>query len=67
MEKSIIGTFYEYNEVESKKKGKRHAVEKDSDFEDAACAKKNKKGNKREDNMLVAYKPEGKAKVVEVK
>ncbi|GKC08762.1 hypothetical protein Tco_1000372 [Tanacetum coccineum] len=61
-----VGTFDKYNEVESKKKGKRPAVEKDSDSEDAVCAKKKRKGNKHEDNMLVAYKPEAEAKVVEL-
>ncbi|GJY81144.1 hypothetical protein Tco_0493895, partial [Tanacetum coccineum] len=46
--------------------GKRVAVEKDYDSEDAMCAKKKRKGNKPEDNMMVAYKPE-EAKVVDVK
>ncbi|GJT69536.1 hypothetical protein Tco_1028822 [Tanacetum coccineum] len=58
----MIGTFDKYNEVESKKKGKRPAIEKDSDSEDAVCAKKKRKGNKLKDNMIVAYQPEVKAK-----
>ncbi|GJU22507.1 hypothetical protein Tco_1155849 [Tanacetum coccineum] len=40
-------------------------VEKNYDSEDAMCAKKKRKGNKQENNMMVAYKAE--AKVVEVK
>ncbi|GJV74862.1 hypothetical protein Tco_1506446 [Tanacetum coccineum] len=67
MEKSIIGTFDKYNRVESKKKGKRPVVEKNYDSEDAVCAKRKIKGNKQEDNMMVAYKAEAEAKVVEVK
>ncbi|GKB58830.1 hypothetical protein Tco_0915016 [Tanacetum coccineum] len=59
-----VGTFDKYNRVESKKKGKRLAVEKNSDSEDAVCAKKKRKGNKQ-DNMMVPYKAEAKAKVVE--
>ncbi|GJU92057.1 hypothetical protein Tco_1304480 [Tanacetum coccineum] len=62
-----VGTFDKYNRVESKKKGKRPAVEKNSDSEDAVCAKKKRKGNKQEDNMMVPYKAEAEAKVVEVK
>ncbi|GKB41561.1 hypothetical protein Tco_0886503 [Tanacetum coccineum] len=66
-ERRSIGTFDGYNEVESKKKGKRHAVEKDSDSKDRVCAKKKRKGNKPEDNMIVACQQEAEAKVVEVK
>ncbi|GKG36919.1 hypothetical protein Tco_0447092, partial [Tanacetum coccineum] len=62
-----VGTFDRYNEVESNKKGKRPAVEKDSDFEDTVCTKKKRKGNKPEDNMIVACQQEAEAKVVEVK
>ncbi|GJY85503.1 hypothetical protein Tco_0499529 [Tanacetum coccineum] len=56
-----VGTFDKYNRVESKKKGKRPAVEKNSDSEDALCAKKKRKGNKQEYNMIVAYKAEAEA------
>ncbi|GKC17512.1 hypothetical protein Tco_1014294 [Tanacetum coccineum] len=56
-----------YNKVESKKKGKRPVVQKDSDYEDSVCAKKKRKGNNPEDNKIVAYQPEAEAKVVEVK
>ncbi|GKF09647.1 hypothetical protein Tco_0043871, partial [Tanacetum coccineum] len=38
-----VGTFVKYNEVEIKKKEKRPAVQKDSDCEDAVCAKKEEK------------------------
>ncbi|GKB65392.1 hypothetical protein Tco_0921578 [Tanacetum coccineum] len=62
-----VGTFDKYNRVESKKKGKRPAVEKNSDSEDAVCVKKKRKGNKQEDNMMVAYKAEAEGKVIEVK
>ncbi|GKD48028.1 hypothetical protein Tco_1277004, partial [Tanacetum coccineum] len=62
-----VGTFVKYNEVELKKKGKRPTVQKDSDCEDAVCTKKKRKGNKREDNMIVACQQEAEAKVVEVK
>ncbi|GKF97770.1 hypothetical protein Tco_0293591, partial [Tanacetum coccineum] len=37
------GTFDKYKEVEGKKRGKRPAVEKDSDSEDVVCAKKKRK------------------------
>ncbi|GJT35875.1 hypothetical protein Tco_0926294 [Tanacetum coccineum] len=58
-----VGTFVKYNEVEIKKKGKRPTVQKDSDCEDAVCTKKKRKGNKREDNMIVNCEPEEDAKV----
>ncbi|GKD75740.1 hypothetical protein Tco_1334022 [Tanacetum coccineum] len=62
-----VGTFNKYNRVESKKKRKRPAIEKNSNSKDAVCAKKKRKGNKEEDNMMVEYKVEAEAKVVEVK
>ncbi|GKA54124.1 hypothetical protein Tco_0753073 [Tanacetum coccineum] len=58
-----VGTFDKYNEVVIKKKGKRPTLEKDSDSEDAVCAKKKRKRNKSEDNMIVNYEPEVEAKV----
>ncbi|GJZ48617.1 hypothetical protein Tco_0602449 [Tanacetum coccineum] len=62
-----VGTFDKYNRVECKKKGKRPAVEKNSDSEDELCAKKKRKGNKQEYNMIVAYKAEAEATDVDAK
>ncbi|GJX52053.1 hypothetical protein Tco_0280422 [Tanacetum coccineum] len=42
-------------------------TESDDTIQRKCALKKKRKGNKREDNMMAAYKPEAEAKVVEVK